>query len=353
MNQDTLTTFDFEEASRENILLKLSLCGPPGSGKSMSALKIATYLSKALNLGDVYVIDSENRSSLKYAYNQRTGKGFRFKALHLPKDNSSPEVYMKALDRAKQLGARMVVIDSISHAWNGVNGILELVDQWTSKSNSKNAFSEGWRKATPMQRRFVQAILHYPGHTIVTMRADPDWVVQENDRGKKEPTLVGLAPQQRKDISYEFDISLMIDRTHRATVEKTRCEELNDNGGIFDLPGENVGRVLEEWIRMSDAMTPEQEKRLELALAAAVAAGLEAARAKNTEEYQAARETLRVWCEGHGILAIRRDQALQEMKARVASSTQAHRGTNGAASPASSPTLSDDAHARAIDAGEA
>ena len=317
MNQSLATPFDFEDATREKILLKMAISGPPGSGKSLSAIKIASYLSKALDLGELYVIDSENRSSLKYAYNQRTGKGYNFKALHLPKDNYSPDTYMRALDVAEKRGAKILIIDSISHAWNGVKGILEMIDDLTDASRSKNAFSEGWKKATPLQRRFIQAILAHPAHIIATMRADPDWVVQENDRGKKEPTMIGLAPQQRKDISYEFDIAMTIDRDHTARVEKGRCEELNEAGAKWPMPGENVGRILEEWIRTSDVMTPEKEKDLAAALDVAVRDGVEAAKQQNQEGYKAVRGSLRLRCEGLGIPAARRDQALKDFLTRV------------------------------------
>lgn len=245
--------FDFDDATRENILIKMALTGPPGGGKTRSALGIATYLSEYLDLGEVYLIDSENRSSAKYAYDPRTGKGFKFKSLHLPTNDYSPQCYMRAIEVAEKRGARILIIDSLSHAWNGVKGILEQVNDLTDASRSKNAFSEGWRKATPLQRQFIQAMLGSPAHIIATMRSDPEWVVQEDERGKKSPTMIGLSPQQRKDISFEFDLCIDLKIDHTGVVSKSRCEELNENNGVYKLPGENVARILAEWVRSSDA----------------------------------------------------------------------------------------------------
>lgn len=245
--------FDFDDATRENILIKMALTGPPGGGKTRSALGIATHLAEYLDLGDVYLIDSENRSSAKYAFDPRTGKGFKFKSLHLPTNDYSPQCYMRAIKLAEERGARILIIDSLSHAWNGVKGILEQVNDLTDASRSKNAFSEGWRKATPLQRQFIQAMLGSPAHIIATMRSDPEWVVQEDERGKKSPTMIGLSPQQRKDISFEFDLCIDLKIDHTGVVSKSRCEELNENNGVYKLPGENVARILAEWVRSSDA----------------------------------------------------------------------------------------------------
>jgi hypothetical protein len=248
--------FDFDDATRENILIKMALTGPPGGGKTRSALGIATYLAEYLDLGEVYLIDSENRSSAKYAFDPRTGKGFKFKSLHLPTNDYSPQCYMRAIEVAEKRGARILIIDSLSHAWNGVKGILEQVNDLTDASRSKNAFSEGWRKATPLQRQFIQAMLGSPAHIIATMRSDPEWVVQEDERGKKSPTMIGLSPQQRKDISFEFDLCIDLKIDHTGVVSKSRCEELNENNGVYKLPGENVARILAEWVRSSDAPLP-------------------------------------------------------------------------------------------------
>lgn len=244
----------FEEATRSGILVKMALTGAPGSGKTYTALGLATYLARVLDLGDVFVIDSENKSTKKYVYDPKTRRGWKFKALYMPKDDYSPQTYMKAIHAAEDAGARIIVIDSISHAWSGVKGILEQVDELTDKAAKDrgksygNSFSDGWRKATPLQNEFVQTMLDSHAHIIVTMRSDPEWVLDG-----KTPVKVGMAPKQRKDITFEFDVVLDCDQNNTIMVSKTRCEALNDGNGVFKKPNvEKIAAVLTEWVKDSD-----------------------------------------------------------------------------------------------------
>lgn len=244
----------FEEATRDGILVKMALTGAPGSGKTFTALALAAYLSKTLDLGDVFVIDSENRSSKKYVYDPKTQRGWKFKALYMPKDDYSPQTYMKAIHAAENAGARIIIIDSISHAWSGVKGILEQVDELTDKAAKDrgksygNSFSDGWRKATPLQNEFVQSMLDSHAHIIVTMRSDPEWVLDG-----KTPVKVGMAPKQRKDITFEFDVVLDCDQNNTVMVSKTRCQELNDGNGVFKKPNtDKIGAILSDWVKTSD-----------------------------------------------------------------------------------------------------
>lgn len=52
------------------------------------------------------------------------------------------------------------------------------------------------------------------------MRSKVAYELQTNEQGKKMPVKVGLAPIQRPDTEYEFDIVLDIGRDHIATASK-------------------------------------------------------------------------------------------------------------------------------------
>ena len=81
-------------------------------------------------------------------------------------------------------------------------------------------------------------------HTIVTMRSKMDYVMQENERGKTQPVKVGLAPVQRDDTEYEFDIVLDIARSHIATASKDVT--FLDKYGEIITP--ELGRQLKAWL---------------------------------------------------------------------------------------------------------
>ena len=65
-------TYSFQQATKENIKLRMALYGPPGCGKTYTALQLASILGKKIGL-----IDTEYGSSRKYA------NLFDFKSLEL------------------------------------------------------------------------------------------------------------------------------------------------------------------------------------------------------------------------------------------------------------------------------
>lgn len=349
--------FHAEDAVRQSALLRLALCGPSGGGKTKTALIIATRMVERMGLGPVFVIDSEDGSASFYAYSPRTKQGHRFKHLRLPEDDTSPAAYMAAIDYCEAQGAGVIIIDSLSHAWIGAEGVLEQVDQVTERSRSKNAFSEGWRALSAVQTRLIRKITSSSAHVIVTMRAKTEWVIQENERGKKEPVKVGLAPVQRAGAEYEYsawgDMSVP---DNVLTITKSRIDRLAI-GEMVRRPGPEFADILVEW--MEDADAPSDARTLGEALNQAVAEGVLAAEERSADKYKEAKRRLIGWCETHGVSPARRDDALARFKERVGavagprapSTASAAPGTVGFQSDA--PTLSDEERLRAIDQARA
>lgn len=222
----------FKKATKEQAKLRAALIGPPGGGKTYSALKIASFLG-----GKIAFIDTERGSASKYA------DKFNFDVHELT--SFSPDEYIKAIKEACSAGYDVLIIDSLSHAWSGKDGILEQVDQETLKSKSGNAYTSGWRKATPKHNLLIDTILQANIHIILTMRVKTEYVMEEIN-GKKSPKKIGLAPVQRDGLEYEFDIVGDIDQDHNLIITKTRCEELTDK--IFNKPGEEVGLIIKNWL---------------------------------------------------------------------------------------------------------
>jgi hypothetical protein len=179
------------------------------------------------------VIDTEARSASKYA-----GR-FSFKVENL--QNKTIDGYIAAMRAAYDAGYKVLVIDSLSHAWRE---LTEEVDRITSANNYKNSLLS-WGKAGPKQKRFIEAILNFPGHLIATMRSNTEWVIGEKN-GKAVPENVGLAPEQGKDIEYEFDLLLKMDQSHQAAVIKDRTGLYQDQ--VIPLPDETFGANLHHWL---------------------------------------------------------------------------------------------------------
>lgn len=225
----------FEKAIKHEAKLRLAIAGPAGSGKTYTGLRIAKGLA---NGGKIAVVDTEHGSASKYA------DLFDFDVMEmLPPFH--PDRFVEAIQGAQMAGYSVVVLDSLSHAWNGTGGLLELVDKFAAQSNSKNTFM-AWKQGTPIYNKLVDRIIQSNIHVIATMRTKQDYVLELDDRGKQKPVKVGLAPVQREGFEYEFDVVMNMDTDNQGVITKTRCPALS--GGVFKKPGQDVSDILVEWL---------------------------------------------------------------------------------------------------------
>ncbi|MFF9787230.1 ATP-binding protein [Streptomyces nigrescens] len=236
---------DFEDAVRAAEKARIALTGPSGSGKTYTALSLATGMLP--EGGTIGVIDTERGSASKYA------GLFTFKTMKLP--SYEPQALIRALAVAASRGIDVVIIDSLTHFWSGRGGALAQVDAKTKASSSKNAFTSGWKDVTPLLLDMLDAILAYPGHVIGTMRVKTEWVIQENDRGKKEPTKMGTKLDQRDGMDYEFDLVGALDQTHMLTIDKSRYPTI-EVGSVHERPDFSFGRTIADWLDDGEGSAP-------------------------------------------------------------------------------------------------
>ena len=220
----------FRAATKEKTKLRMAIYGPSGAGKTFSALRIASGLG-----GRVAVIDTEHRSAAKYA------DRFTFDVAELSADRGI-EMVINSLAAAAEVGYEVVIIDSLTHAWQS---LLEEIDKLAA-TKYRGSTWQAWAEGTPKQRRMIEALLSYPGHLIATMRSKTEWVVN-NEGGRAKPVRVGLAPEQGKGIEYEFDLLLELSADHVAHVVKDRTGQFQ--GRLIERPDEAFGRELAGWFR--------------------------------------------------------------------------------------------------------
>ena len=221
----------FQPATRQKLKLRMAIDGPSGAGKTVTALRCAQSLGQR-----VAVIDTESGSARKYV-GEDFGEGpFVFDVLELT--SFSPSEYTSAIDEAGRLGYEVILVDSLSHAWEGRDGALETVD--------KKGRGSGWKDVTPMHRRMIEAILNSPAHVICTMRSKTEYVYETNDKGKVEPRKVGMAPVQRPGMEYEFDVYGSMDWSHIMTITKSRCRSID--GLIVAKPGGSFMGPVRAWL---------------------------------------------------------------------------------------------------------
>src|SRR5690606_25623008 len=195
----------------------------------------------------IAVIDTERGSASAYA------DRFQFDTLQLT--SFAPERYLEGIQAASDAGYDVLIIDSLSHAWAGKDGILEFVDKVAARSRSNNSFG-AWREATPVHNKLVDGILDAKCHVIVTMRSKTEYVQEKDERtGRTTVRKVGMQPVQRDGLEYEMDIVADLDWENRLIVSKTRCEALQ--GYVVKQAGAELAGIIREWLGSGDAPAPQ------------------------------------------------------------------------------------------------
>lgn len=326
----------FKKATKAQSRLRMAIDGPSGAGKTWTALAIATSLVPG---GKVALLDTERGSASKYAHR------FDFDVDEI--DEYAPQRYVAKIREAEEAGYDVMIIDSLSHAWFGKGGALDMVNAAEKRQKSANSYT-AWREVTPEHNKLVDAILQSKMHVIVTMRAKTEYVMEEDKNGKKVPRKVGMAPVQRDGMEYEFDVVADMDWDHNMVVSKTRCDDLDEK--VFRKPGADVAAILRSWLT-DGAPPPQNVKHAPLAdvIEEATAVALEAD-GKSDEERKAAwvraRNVVAAWCKANDKTTDEFNAAVDKLRERI-SGAKSKASANGAAK------MNDTEKARAIDEGRA
>jgi len=235
----------FTKAQRNDSFIKLALSGPSGSGKTFSALKLARGLIGPS--GQIAYIDTENESAKLYSD--------LTEFFHC--DLTPPFEYRKfieAVEDAEQAGFDCVVIDSLSHLWQGTLDYKSNLDR-----KGGNSFSN-WNDAGKHFNEVIQTILQAKIHVIACLRVKQEYVLQEevNAKGKtvQVPKKVGTAPVMRDNIEYEFTTVLEIGMDHHATPSKDRTGLFIDKTfRITERTGEQIALWLSGNLQSKDYST--------------------------------------------------------------------------------------------------
>ena len=200
--------------------MRLGLTGPSGSGKTYGALQIAAGIG-----GKIAVIDTEKGSASLYS----TMAEFDVLELTAP---YTPERFIEAINAAENAGYDILIIDSITHEWNGSGGCLELNDQIAQSKYRGNTWS-AWNETTTRHRAFLDRMMQSKMHVIVTVRSKTETAQQESITGKKSVVKLGMKAEQRDGVEYELTTVLdIIHDGHYAVASKDRTGLFTDKDPI-------------------------------------------------------------------------------------------------------------------------
>jgi hypothetical protein len=219
----------FSPATRQRVFFKGAITGLAGSTKTWSALAMATGLA---NGGKIAVIDTENGSAALYA------DKFRFDSLTIEPPYLDSK-FVRAINNAVAEQYAVLIIDSFSHAWQG---ILDFKAELDAKGG--NSYFH-WNQAGSKYNAILAAVLHSPIHVIVCLRAKMDYIIEPDVKGKQVPRKIGLAPVCREGTEFEFSTVFDGDADHHVTVSKDRTGLFVDQH--FQI-SEETGRKLLAWL---------------------------------------------------------------------------------------------------------
>jgi len=252
-------TFTFRPAARENVSLLIGLAGSSGSGKTYTAMRLASGISAGKPFA---VIDTEAGRAKHYA------DQFTFDHGDL-KPPFSPSAYAEAIAAADATHYPVIVVDSASHEHAGEGGILDMQEaDYQRMGGTDKVKMTSWIKPKGEHRKMVQKLLQVRAHLILCFRAEEKIEMVRNADGKmevrKKVTSTGLdgwVPICEKNLPYELTASFLLMASRPGVPLPIKLQEQHKPLFPLDQPiTEDSGKRLAAWASGSaTAKMPEPE----------------------------------------------------------------------------------------------
>lgn len=199
--------FAMQPAKRERVPLWVGLSGASGCGKTVSALRLATGIQRVTG-GEIAYIDTEARRALHYAD--------RFKFQHVAFEAPFGSLdYLAAVQQVARAGARVIVVDSMSHEHEGVGGMLDYQEReldrmagndWQKRERVKMA---AWIAPKAARRKLINGLLQINANFVFCFRAK-NTVKPVKVNGKTEIVPQGFIPISGDEFIYEMTMHCML-----------------------------------------------------------------------------------------------------------------------------------------------
>lgn len=238
-----MSIIEIRKAQREGARLVIGIAGISGSGKTYSAIQLGYGLAncRADKLG---FLDTENRRGSLYS--DALPEPFLIGDLYAP---FSPQRYIDAIKVFQDAGVEVLVIDSVTHEWEGSGGCEEIASNTTSKIAD-------WKKAKAEHKRFMNMLLQSNMHVIVCIRARE----KVDFTNPREPKSLGIQPIQEKNFMFEMTASLMMwDQGQAQSVLKCPAELSGILGRETGYITVEDGKALRAWVDGAKALDPKVE----------------------------------------------------------------------------------------------
>lgn len=209
-------TFSFRPAKRSEAKPLIGLYAESGAGKTLSALLLARGFVGPT--GKVGMIETESGRGEAYADDPRVPGGYAVLSL---REDFSPGAFGEALAAAEKADLDALIIDSASHEWEAVGGVLHMAAK--NEAAGKKGPLVWQQPKMDHSRHFILPLLGTPiPLVIVCMRAR--YPMQQ--KGKEWARAETLVPYQSDTILFELFAHGWIDREHRFHGTKWTRDEL-------------------------------------------------------------------------------------------------------------------------------
>ena len=227
----------FKSVSSNNLKLVAGFIGPAGSGKTLSALRVARGLVGPN--GKIAVASTEQQAPAAY----RRDVEFDMAELNPP---YTMKALLNCVQNAKDGGYDVIIVDSLSNFYTGTGGLVDFHNEIMIKDNKNNW--QAWEDVQGWINKMWEKIRTSGIHVFLTLRTKTAYSVEKNDRGKDAPKKTGLAPIWKPDpgIEYELDCIMNINSKHYASFVSKRLRHLNDQ--LVHEPDENFGNTLRAYL---------------------------------------------------------------------------------------------------------
>ncbi len=219
---DTISEFanqmTIEQSSRSQVLMLMGFFGYSAGGKTVTALIAATGLVGPDS--KIGILDTEQKRSglavdvVKQMAKDRYGKSPEFVVIYLdPPFN--PLKYVAGMRKLQEAGCSAIVADSLSHAWHGDGGYLDLVEEALTKMAGEDwkkreacAMAARARVKPQTHSKMVDTLLHMKIPVILCFRGKEKTHVEKNQNNRTEiKTDTFATPIQEARLIYEMLIS--------------------------------------------------------------------------------------------------------------------------------------------------
>lgn len=248
-----------ERAVREKTFTLTSIAGPSGSGKTYSAILYARGLVGPE--GKIEFIDTENKRSRFYS---DVAGGFDVIDLDPP---FTSQRYIEAIRAFENAGYTAIIIDSISHEWEGTGGVLEQAE--AIEQATKRAGLHCWAKPKGGHKKLMNELLQTRAHLIFCCRVKEKVVQVKGANGKTEIVNEGFVVVQEKMFIYEMTVSMMLaEGSHIPTILKCPGDLLHAFPEGKKITPE-VGATVHQWSDQGIAVDHELDAQRKAGLLAA------------------------------------------------------------------------------------